>query len=205
MTQANDSILVTPGTGATVATHTIGGKEHQVVMRANPAGHILGSIPCYSYQSGFIAAAANKIYMEIFNTDVTALVKLRKLFIQPNMAVNALAAQNWRLEKTSAIGTTGRTAITGRAHDSSNPAIPAGITAGHSATAGATSAFTFFDIFVSTEETMPGVHMAPWFNILPTDGDEIQDIILRTNEGIKLTNITGGAYTYNALAVVSIE
>lgn len=31
MSQANDSILVTPGSGATVATELIAGKEHQVV------------------------------------------------------------------------------------------------------------------------------------------------------------------------------
>ena len=35
MTLAGDSILVTPGSGATVATHTVDSKEHQVVMQAD--------------------------------------------------------------------------------------------------------------------------------------------------------------------------
>lgn len=38
MTQANDSITVTPGTGATVATQLAGGKEYQVVVVADQNG-----------------------------------------------------------------------------------------------------------------------------------------------------------------------
>lgn len=38
MTQANDSITVTPGTGATVATQLAGGKEYQVVVMADQNG-----------------------------------------------------------------------------------------------------------------------------------------------------------------------
>lgn len=38
MTQANDSITVTPGSGATVATHLVSGKEHQVVVLADQSG-----------------------------------------------------------------------------------------------------------------------------------------------------------------------
>lgn len=43
MTQANDSITVTPGTGATVATHSVDSKEHQVMIVADPAGRLLGT------------------------------------------------------------------------------------------------------------------------------------------------------------------
>lgn len=38
MTQANDSITITPGTGATVATHMVNAKEHQVVVLADQTG-----------------------------------------------------------------------------------------------------------------------------------------------------------------------
>lgn len=45
MAQANDSILVTPGSGATVATHNPGdSKEYQVVMLAGDKGHIHGQV-----------------------------------------------------------------------------------------------------------------------------------------------------------------
>lgn len=43
MTQANDSISITPGSGATVATHLISDKEHQVMIVADPVGRLLGS------------------------------------------------------------------------------------------------------------------------------------------------------------------
>jgi hypothetical protein len=206
MTQANDSITVTPGTGATVATHLANSREHQVVMQANAEGHILGSLPTYSAWSGVIAAAANKVYMHIFNASGSGvIVKMRKLFIQPNMAVNALAAQDWRLSKTTAVGTTGNTAITIRAHDSSTPAVPAQVTAAHSFTAGGTTDFDYFGIFLSTEETFPGVHLQPYFNILPVDGDFVQDYVLGEGQGIKLVNVTGGVYSYSALAVLTIE
>jgi hypothetical protein len=204
--QANDSILVTPGTGATVATHLANSKEHQVVMHANAEGHIMGSIPTYSAWSTALASAASKVYLHIFNAaGSTSIVKVRKLFIQPSQAVNALTAQTWRVSKTSAVGTTGNTAITIRAHDSTAPAVPAAVTAAHSFTAGGTDSFTYWELPLSTEETLPGVHLQPFFNILPVDGDFVGDYVLRAGEGLKLTNLTGGAYTYSVLAVLTIE
>jgi len=68
MTQANDSILVTPGSGATVATHNPGdGKEYQVVMVAGDKGHIHGSKPSYLLWIPPQAAAASKIYFDLYN------------------------------------------------------------------------------------------------------------------------------------------
>lgn len=206
MTQPNDSITVTPGTGATVATHLVSGKEYQTVMVANDQGHIMGSLPTYSAWSTAIAAAANKVYMHLFNAaGSTNIVKVRKMFIQPSGATNALASQNWRLSKTSAVGTTGNTAVTIRPHDSSAPAVPAQVTAAHSFTAGGTDAFTYWEAPFSTEETQAGVHLQAYMNILPVDGDFVGDYVLRAGEGLKLTNVTGGAYTYSVLTIFTIE
>lgn len=203
MTQANSSETV--GTGGVIATHLVNAKEYQAFVQANADGHILGTIPTYSAWSTAIASAANKVYMHIFNASGSGkTVKVRKLFVQPSMAVNALAAQTWRLSKTSAVGTTGNTAITIRAHDSTSAAVPAQITAAHSFTAGGTDSFTWFELPLSVEETLPGVHLQPYYSVLPTDGDEIEDYILREGEGLKLINVTGGAYTYSVLAVFSI-
>lgn len=206
MTQANDSVLVTAGTGTTIATHLINGKEYQVVLQANGEGQILGTIPTYSAWSGVIAAAANKVYMHVFNaTGSGGIVKVRKMFVQPSQAVTALAAQTWRLSKTSAVGTTASVAITIQKHDSAAAAVPSQITAAHSFTAGGTDSFTYFDIALSVEETMPGVHLNNWFNLLPVDGDYISDYILREGEGLKLINVTGGAYSYSVLTILTIE
>jgi hypothetical protein len=207
MAKANDSVDVTPGTGAVIATHLQGGKEHQVVMLANPNGHLVGDVPTYSAWSGTaITAAANKPYMHVFNaTGSGVIVKMRKIFIQPSQAVNALAAQTWRIAKTSAVGTTGNTAITIQKNDSSAPAVPAQITAAHSYTAGGTQLFTYFEIPLSVEETLPAVGLAPFFNILPNDGDLVTDYILREGEGLTVINVTGGSYTWSVLAIFSIE
>lgn len=205
MTTANDSVT-TGTTGTAVATHLVSAKEYQVVMTANAEGHILGSLPTYSVWSGAITAAANKIYLHLFNASGSGkIVKLRKVFIQPSQAVNALAAQTWRFSKTNAVGTTGNTGLTIRAHDTNNAAVPAQVTAAHSATAGATTNFDYFELPLSTEETLPAVGITPYWNLLPVDGDYVQDYVLREGEGFKVTNVTGGSYAWTVLAVFSIE
>ena len=204
MTKANAS--ATLGTGDVVATHLVDSKEHQVFMQANAEGHILGSLPTYSVWTGAIAAAANKIYLHLFNAAGSgSIVKVRKVFIQPSQAVNALAAQTWRFSKTNAVGTTGNTALTIRAHDSTFPAVPSQVTAAHSATAGATTDFDYFEIPLSTEETLPAVGLTPYFNLLPVDGDFVSDYVLREGQGLKVTNVTGGSYAWTVLAVFTIE
>lgn len=202
MTQANDSVLVTPGTGATIATHLAASKEHQVFMQANPDGHLLGSLPTYSAWSGAVAATANMVYWHLFNASGSGKVlKVRKLFIQPSNAVNALTAQTWRIAKTSAVGTTGNTAITIQKHDSADAALPAQVTCARAYSAGGTQTFTYWEMALSTEETLPAVALSNYFNVLPTDNDEVTDYILREGEGLAVQNITGGTYTWSVLGV----
>jgi len=204
--EANDSVAVTPGSGALVATQLINGKEYQVFIPANPTGNLIGDIPTYSAYSGAITAASNKVYLHLFNASGSGkVVKVRKLFIQPSQSTVTGVSQTWRVEKTSAVGTTSNTAITIRAHDSNNPAVPSQITAAHSYTAGGTVAFTWFEIPLNPEETFPAVGLMPYFNILPTDGERVTDFVLREGEGMALKNITGLSYSYSALAVFSIE
>jgi hypothetical protein len=200
MAQANDSVTVTPGTGATIATHLAASKEYQVFMQANPDGHILGSLPTYSAWSTVLAASANLVYWHLFNaTGSGKVVKVRKIFIQPSQAVNALAAQTWRVAKTSAVGTTGNTAITVNKHDSADATLPAGVTVARSYTAGGTESATLFELPISVEETLPAVGLVPYFNILPTDGEAVTDIVVREGEGLAVKNVTGGAYSWSVL------
>lgn len=200
MAQANDSVTVTPGTGATIATHLAASKEYQVFMQANPDGHIMGSLPTYSAWSTVLAASANLVYWHLFNaTGSGKVIKVRKIFIQPSQAVNALTAQTWRVAKTSAVGTTGNTAITVNRHDSADTALPAQVTVARSYTAGGTESATLFELPISVEETLPAVGLVPYFNVLPTDGEAVTDIILREGEGLAVKNVTGGAYSWSVL------
>ena len=200
MAQANDSVTVTPGSGATIATHLAASKEYQVFMQANPDGHIMGSLPTYSAWSTVLAASANLVYWHLFNaTGSGKVIKVRKIFIQPSQAVNALTAQTWRVAKTSAVGTTGNTAITVNRHDSADTALPAQVTVARSYTAGGTESATLFELPISVEETLPSVGLVPYQNILPTDGEAVTDIILREGEGLAVKNVTGGAYSWSVL------
>jgi hypothetical protein len=200
MVQANDSVTVTPGSGATIATHLASSKEYQVFMQANPDGHILGSLPTYSAWSTAVAASANLPYWHLFNaTGSGKVLKVRKIFIQPSQAVNALVAQTWRVAKTSAVGTTGNTSITINKHDSSDAALPAQVTCARSYSAGGTQTFTYFELPISVEETLPSVGLVPYFNILPTDGEAVTDFVVREGEGLVVQNITGGSYTWSVL------
>jgi hypothetical protein len=208
MALPNDSIDVTPGTGATVATHTVSSKEYQVVMMANPTGNLVGTIPTYSAWSTAIASTANLVYLHVFNASGSGkIVKMRKVFIQPSQAIVAApAAHTWRIAKTSAVGTTGNTAITIRQHDSADAAVPAQITAARSYTAGGTQTFTYFEVSIATEETAAGNGLAGLVNILPNDGDVVSDYILREGEGLAVQVVTAAAaYTWSVLGVFSIE
>jgi len=208
MASANDSVDITPGSGAVIATHLTGGKEHQVVMLANPLGSLIGDIPTYSAWSTAIASTANLVYMHIFNASGSgAVVKMRKVFLQPSQAIVAAPAPHtWRVAKTSAVGTTGNTAITIQKHDSAIANVPAQITAARSYTAGGTQTFTYFEVSIATEETAAGNGLAGLINILPNDGDAVSDYILREGEGLAVQVVTAAAaYTWSVLAIFSIE
>jgi hypothetical protein len=208
MASANDSVPITPGVGAPIATHLVNGKQYQVVMLANPAASLIGDIPTYSAWSSAVASTANLVYMHVFNASGSGrIVKMRKVFLQPSQViVTAPAPHTWRIAKTSAVGTTGNVALTIRAHDSANPVVPAQVTAGRSYTAGGTQTFTYFEVPIATEETAAGNGVAPMFNILPNDGDIVSDYILREGEGLAVQVVTAAAaYTWSVLAVFSIE
>ena len=208
MALPNDSVAITAGSGTTIATHLVSSKEYQVVMLANPTGNIIGSIPTYSAWSTAIASTVNLVYMHVFNaTGSGKVVKMRKVFLQPSQAIlTTPAPHTWRIAKTSAVGTTGNTAITIQKHDSADPAVPAQITAARSYTAGGTQAFTYFEVPIATEETAAGNGLAGLINILPNDGDMVSDYILREGEGLAVQVVTAAAaYTWSVLAVFSIE
>ena len=205
MSQANDSILVTPGAGATVATHNPGdGKEYQVVMVAHSTGHIQDTLPTYYFWSTYEAGAQNEITMDLFNASGSGKIALvKKIYLQHNMAAITGVGHLFDVDKTSAVGT-GGTVITGRSVDSANAAIPAQITCRHSATGGATKNFTLFGIAVDPEETRPGAALMGMINWIP-EGMNIQEPVLREGEGLRVIQITNSTVgVWGCLFVVSL-
>lgn len=205
MALAGDSILVTPGSGATVATETVGGKEHQVVMLAHASGHIKGTIPTYYFWRTFAAGAANQRTIHLFNASGSGvIVKVRKLFIQHNQTAITGVGHVFDIIKTSAVHT-GGTTITGRLVDSTNTAIPAQVTCASNATGGATESFVFFSATVDPEETRPGAAIMGMINWIP-EGEDLQEVVLREGEGILVKQITSNtAGIWGCLLVVTME
>lgn len=211
MTLPNSSILVTPGSGETVATHTISSKKYQVLMQADPDGHIQGSAPSYClYQHPRVTTAAATDFFDLFNaTGSGKIVRLRALYpIQVITAANAIIPSfEFQLFRTSAVGTGGTAAaFEGAAAPASGAGnivrlstvdagtLPAQITARTLPTAGATASAFLFNIPLLTEETNAAPYLTQginWFPQLPYNPAwELQE-----NQGVKVRQITATAST----------
>lgn len=198
MTQANDSILVTPGSGATVATHLINSKEYQAVVLADDSGHIHGSLASYYYATPTVAVGASKLYFDLFNaTGSGVVIDVRGIWIIPATDVALVGALGIRydLYRTSAVGTGGTVNAYKSATpdiaggninpvDTNNAALPAQVTARWLPTAGATIAQWMFATYAPGEETATSMaFITQYQNIIPvmTVG---QKLSVRENSGI---------------------
>lgn len=165
MSLANDSIAITPGTGATVATHLVSSKEYQVVMVASADGHILNSAPVYRLIVPSQAVGANKVFCDLFNATGSGVV-LRILsafcYVDSDTAVTGTLGVEVALTRTSAVGTGGTaatadgtslTAATISKLDTASAALSASVTARSAPTAGATAGALLATRYVFTEET----------------------------------------------------
>jgi hypothetical protein len=75
MAQANDSVIITPGSGATIATHAAASKEHQVVMLADANGYLLSDPEGIYVASGLaMAKSASKNFLSLFVTAATGTI-----------------------------------------------------------------------------------------------------------------------------------
>ena len=198
MAQANDSVLVTPGSGATVATHLVAAKEHQVVMVADDSGHIQGSLPTYFYCTPPIAVGASKLFCDIFNaTGSGKVLDIRGAWLIPKLDVAVVGAVAVRMDmyRTSAVGTGGTAASTDSAtidvgggnftkFDESNAAIPAQITARVAPAGGATISRWLLPTNVAPEESNTSMgYLSQWQNLIPTFLYG-QKLVVRENTGV---------------------
>lgn len=196
MSLANDSIAITPGTGATVATQLVSAKEYQVVMVAMPDGHLTGSLPQYRLICPSQAVGANKVFLDLFNATGSG-VSLRVLsaycFSDSDTAVTGTLGVEVNLTRTTAVGTGGTaatanssslTAITLSAMDTGNPALSANITARSSPTGGATAGALLGQRWIFTEETSApsGIAGTLGAEFIRNEG---ADLIIRENSGLR--------------------
>lgn len=200
---ANDSITVTPGAGAAVATHMAAAKEHQVFLQADESGHIAGTVPTYRMFVPPAAAGASKIYFDLFNA--TASGKTIKLLscvpvVSGAVAVTGALAVDLYLTRTSAVGTGGvaatgdavgaavatLTVVTIAKHNPADPALPAGITARTVPTGGATAGQVLAVCSLFTEETNAGSYTSSLIDLAMRAPRPAAPIVIPENTGVRV-------------------
>lgn len=201
MALPNDSINVTPGTGATVATQLVSGKEYQVIMVAMPDGNIQGSLPQYRLICPSQAVGANKVFLDLFNATGSG-VSLRVLsafcYVDNDTAVTGTLGVEVSLTRTSAVGTGGTaatadsaslTAITISKMDTASAALSASVTARSAPTGGATAGAMVGQRWVFTEETSApsGIAGTLGAEFVRNEG---ADLIVRENSGLRFVQGT---------------
>lgn len=200
MTQPNDSIAVTPGLGATVATHLPAGMsaECEAAVEVDESGHIQGSKPTYIYTTPAIAVGASKLLADLFNATGSGKV-MRVLdyraFPKLDAAVTGAVAVRVDLYRTSAIGTGGTAASADSATidvgggnfvklDESNSALPAGITARVAPAGGATISRWLYPVYLNPEESAGSSgYMHQNYNLIPKY-PWAQRLVVRENTGL---------------------
>lgn len=196
MAQANDSVLVTPGSGATIATHLVNGKEYQVVMIAEEDGHIEHSGDIYKLLLPSQAVGASKVYLDLFNATGTGkTMKIHSVLaiVDNDTAVTGTLGVQLDLFKSTAVGT-GGTAATANGvvstaatitNMNSTTALPAGVTARLGPTAGATTGAWLGSRWVFTEETNAGSAFAGQYGA-EFLVDREATVIITENSGLKI-------------------
>lgn len=204
MSLAGDSILVTPGSGATVATEMVNSKEHQVIIPAAANGHLIGSRPIYFFTiaNQVHVAAASTIHWDLFNADAALIVRVISILQLPDIttAVTGVAT-NWTFQRTTAVGT-GGTTQTAWLPDTGQTALDADITCRSKPTGGATAGTQLRAYTVHSEETNAATQMLHMMmlggvaDIIPAPlrikGYE-QGIRLGQNQGLSITQTTNSS------------
>lgn len=201
MTLPNDSILITPGAGATVATHLVSSKEYQAFVQANENGQLLGSFPAYcaAIPSQVHVAVADTIHWDLFNADASAIVRVKSILQIPNITLVVTGVRTiWDFRRTTAVGT-GGTTITPWLADTSQAALDADVTCRSKPTGGATAGTLLRQYEISSEESFVGTQLIAAMGgielVPPTlrGVDFGKGIVLRQNEGLSVVQVTSSA------------
>lgn len=199
MTIANDSILVTPGSGATVATHTVSAKEHQLMMLADAYGHVDGTAPRYRLFVPASAVGANQVFFDLFNASgsgKTLLLDSIRPVVDLDTAVTGAVSIRLFLTRTTAVGTggtaatadgTSTTAATISQIDPADSAPPAQVTARLRPTGGATAGAVLSECHVAPEESNTGMgYLSQLAELVKVHGG----VVVPANTGVRV--VQGG-------------
>lgn len=166
-------------------------------MLADSAGHLYGTKDMYLWWFPVTVhvAAASTVHWDLFNaTGSGKILRIRGIYHTPGLATAVTGVGfAWNINRTSAVGT-GGTTITGNPADTNNAAIPAQVTARQKPTGGATVGVLLFSPHLHSEETNAGNAISRSFNLLSyLDQDDAQELVVRENTGIRMSQETNSA------------
>lgn len=191
--QANDSVDVTPGSGAVIATHLANGKEYQVTMMADPDGHLHNSRDEWFVWFTAATNSATRVIGQLFNADAAVIVRVRGVWIVPTVTAITGVVVSTALNLINTVGT-GGTVVTPVPADTAQAALDADITARFSASGGGALQHKYTDHYHFNEETNAGLMLIQHQNLLPSSiGNRVAEVILRQNKGLELKHIAGGS------------
>jgi hypothetical protein len=211
VTTPNSSVAITAGTGTTIATHTLGGKEVQAFVQVGPSGHIVDSLETWYAFADNVAFAQNKHMFSMFNASGSGkTVKVRKLFLI-DLALAAVTGVAVRADvKRITAQTVGTgTVVTPTAADSANAALPGQIvcaTATQTITEGPLLfPITFANDEVGATQGFPSNLIMQATNWMP-EGERVQELACRVGEGFTLKCITSTVVgSLGVLVVFTVE
>lgn len=196
MSLANDTIKVTPGSGATVATHAPGSgtTEYQVVTIADATGHLVETKPTYLCSIPGLDNAANRYHWELWNGTSTLTLVVRAVYPVPRTDTAATGTLSARYDffRTTAFSSGGTThnfessstlsANFSRLDTQDTTLVSSGISCKTVLTSITTGAWLFTS-YVFNEETNPAATLIQGINLIPqrTWGKEL---VLRPSEGL---------------------
>lgn len=174
----------------------------------------------YSYVTPMVVAGASKLFLDFYNGSAANVIKILGIYphVKTDVAVTGAVSIRFDLYRTSAVGTGGTAAsyksatidvAGGSIHpaDTNNAALPAGVSARHLPTAGATISEWLRPFFCFTEETNAATYWCNGrFNLLDTGSWTMQTLTLRPNQGLLIKQGTVAALNQIGFTVVfSVE
>ena len=201
--QPNSSINITPGSGVTLASHQVNGKQHPAVILCNDKGYIVGATPTYRAFIPKQAVGANKVYFDLFNgTGSGKIIKVLSLcpIVSGAVAVSGTLGVELFLSRTStssggtlavgeAFNGTPSASITAYSIGMYNPSdsyLPAQITGRFTPTVTLTQCLSSCCVF--TEETNAGTYFSHLNDLAcRMRGSEFGGIVISEGTGIAVS------------------
>lgn len=205
MTLPNDSIVVTPGSGATVASHLISSKEYEVWVRAEENGALISDVVGLWSVNFLTVPSTPQNAISILNADAALIVDVLAVWIQPVGGTGGGFFRDDPYSLTRITAHSGGTSLTPSKVDTTTGALDADITV----LGQATSATTTGEAFGTYQNggNSAGPDAGPYGRVYLWNWKiEGVPIVLRQDEGVlAVERGAGGALTYGSYVGITFR